>query len=54
MAGRVSNRFGMLLAQKATMEKHIIAINEVQRETGIAWSTSMPGQTTRLLVSMHW
>lgn len=39
MVRRVTNRFRMLLAQKATREKHSIAINDVQRETGIAWST---------------
>ncbi len=39
MAGRIANRFRMLLAQKATKEQHNIAINDVQRETGIAWST---------------
>lgn len=39
MTGRVANRFRMLLAQKATREQHSIAINDVQRQTGIAWST---------------
>lgn len=39
MTGRVVNRFRMLLAEKATKEQHSIAINDVQRETGVAWST---------------
>lgn len=39
MTRRVANRFRILLAQKATREQHNIAINDVQRETGIAWST---------------
>lgn len=39
MAGRITNRFRILLAEKATGERHSIAINDVQRETGIAWST---------------
>lgn len=39
MTGRISNRFRILLAEKATREQHSIAINDVQRETGVAWST---------------
>lgn len=39
MTGRITNRFRILLAEKATREQHSIAINDVQRETGIAWST---------------
>jgi putative transcriptional regulator len=39
MNGRIANRFRVLLAEKATKEQHSIAINDVQRETGIAWST---------------
>lgn len=39
MSGKIANRFRMLLAQKATREQHSIAINDVQRETGVAWST---------------
>ena len=39
MAGKIANRFRILLAQKATREQHNIALNDVQRETGIAWST---------------
>ena len=39
MNGRIANRFRVLLAEKATKEQHGIAINDVQRETGIAWST---------------
>ncbi len=39
MTGKIANRFRILLAEKATREQHNIAINDVQRETGIAWST---------------
>jgi len=39
MTGKIANRFRILLAQKATQQQHNIAINDVQRETGIAWST---------------
>ena len=39
MTGKITNRFRILVAEKATREKHSIAINDVQRETGIAWST---------------
>lgn len=39
MTGKIANRFRVLLAEKATREQHSIAINDVQRETGIAWST---------------
>lgn len=39
MTGRIANRFRILLAEKATREQHSIAINDVKRETGIAWST---------------
>jgi putative transcriptional regulator len=39
MTGRIVNRFRMLLAEKATRVQHNIALNDVQRETGIAWST---------------
>lgn len=39
MPGKITNRFRILLAQKATIEQHGIAINDVQRETGVAWST---------------
>ncbi len=39
MGGSVENRFRILLAQKATKEKQNIALMDVQRETGIAWST---------------
>jgi DNA-binding Xre family transcriptional regulator len=39
MTGRITNRLRILLAEKATREQHSIAINDVQRETGIAWST---------------
>ena len=39
MTEKISNRFRILLAQKATREKRNIALKEVGRETGIAWST---------------
>lgn len=39
MTIKISNRFRILLAEKATRERHGIAINDVQRDTGIAWST---------------
>jgi putative transcriptional regulator len=39
MTGKIANRFRILLALKATREQHSIALNDVQRETGIAWST---------------
>lgn len=39
MTCKIVNRFRILLAEKATQELHNIAINDVQRETGIAWST---------------
>lgn len=39
MTGKIANRFRILLAEKATKEQHSIAINDVQRETGVAWST---------------
>jgi len=39
LAKRVANRFRMLLAQKATKQQQNIALMDVQRETGIAWST---------------
>lgn len=39
MTVQVENRFRILLAQKATREKRNIALKEVGRQTGIAWST---------------
>ncbi len=39
MTEKISNRFRILLAQKATREQRNIALKEVGRETGIAWST---------------
>lgn len=39
MTGRITNRFRMLLAEKATKEQHSISIKDVQRDTGVAWST---------------
>jgi putative transcriptional regulator len=39
MPGRLYNRLRVLLAQKAEFEKRNISLKEVQRETGIAWTT---------------
>lgn len=39
MPGKVVNYFRILLAQKATKQQQNIALMDVQRETGIAWST---------------
>ena len=39
MTGKNVNHFRILLAQKATKQKQNIALMDVQRETGIAWST---------------
>jgi putative transcriptional regulator len=39
MAGKIVNHFRILLAQKATKQQQNIALMDVQRETGIAWST---------------
>jgi putative transcriptional regulator len=39
MTGKISNRLRMLLAEKATLEQRNIALKEVNRETGVAWST---------------
>ena len=39
MPGKVVNHFRILLAQKATKQQQNIALMDVQRETGIAWST---------------
>jgi putative transcriptional regulator len=39
MAPRIVNRFRILLAEKETREKRHIPLTEVQRETGIAWTT---------------
>ena len=39
MAGKVYNRFRILLAEKATKQRQSIALSDVQRETGVAWST---------------
>jgi putative transcriptional regulator len=39
MAGKIVNHFRILLAQKATRQQQNIALMDVQRETGIAWST---------------
>jgi len=36
MTEKISNRFRILLAQKATREQRNIALKEVGRETGIA------------------
>jgi putative transcriptional regulator len=39
MTKQISNRFRILLAEKATREQRNIALKEVGRSTGIAWST---------------
>lgn len=39
MPGKVINCFRILLSQKATKQQQNIALLDVQRETGIAWST---------------
>lgn len=39
MTGKIVNHFRILLAQKATRLQKNIALQDVQRETGIAWST---------------
>lgn len=39
MSGKIVNHFRILLAQKATRQQQNIALMDVQRETGIAWST---------------
>lgn len=39
MPGTINSRFGILLAEKENREKRKISLKEVQRETGITWST---------------
>jgi putative transcriptional regulator len=39
MPGKIVNHFRFLLAQKATRQQQNITLMDVQRETGIAWST---------------
>ncbi len=39
MPGKIVNHFRILLAQKATVLQKNIALLDVQRDTGIAWST---------------
>jgi DNA-binding Xre family transcriptional regulator len=39
MPGKIVNRLRVLIAQKAERERRNIPLIEVQRETGIAWST---------------
>jgi len=39
MTRKIVNHFRILLAQKATKQQQNIALMDVQRETGIAWST---------------
>lgn len=39
MTGKIINHFRILLAQKATKQQQNIALMDVQRGTGIAWST---------------
>jgi len=39
MTAKVINRFRILIAQKAMKQQCNINLTDVQRETGIAWST---------------
>jgi DNA-binding Xre family transcriptional regulator len=39
MAGKIVNHFRILLAMKVDKQQQIIALMDVERETGIAWST---------------
>jgi len=39
MPGKITNRLRLLLAEKATREQRNIPLKQLQRETGIAWST---------------
>ncbi len=39
MTGKIENHFRILLAKKATKQKQNITLMDVQRGTGIAWST---------------
>jgi len=39
MPGKVYNRFRVLLAEKAEKEQRNIPLTEVERQTGIAWTT---------------
>jgi DNA-binding Xre family transcriptional regulator len=39
MPGRINNRLRLLLAEKAMREHRNIPLKQLQRETGIAWST---------------
>ncbi len=39
MPGKIGNHFRILPAQKATKQQQNIDLVDVQRETGIAWST---------------
>lgn len=39
MAGKIVNHLRILLAQKATKQQQNIPLMDVQRKTGIAWST---------------
>ena len=39
MPGEIITRFRVLLAQKAETERRNITLKEVQKETGIAWTT---------------
>lgn len=39
MPGKIVYHFRILLAQKATKQQQNTALTDVQRETGIAWST---------------
>lgn len=48
MSGKIVNRFRILLAKKATKQQQSIALMDVQRETGIAWSTLNSWANNRL------
>lgn len=39
MPGKINNRLRLLLAEKATREQRNIPLKQLQRETGVAWST---------------
>lgn len=39
MTSSITNRFRILLAEKETREQRHIPLTEVQRDTGIAWTT---------------
>ena len=39
MSGKIVNRFRVLLAEKAEKEQKNIPLKEVERQTGITWTT---------------